>query len=617
MPEGPLYGPVAVGLVVLFVAAGSLLFVGMLATVMGPFRVGDIRFVAVEPGTRVGLWHPPSASRSHAALPPDRAALWRAMFPPPIELHEAATLEALVAADVALVVPTAPAQLTATELRTLMEHARQGGAVLLSGWVATAGAAPREEALRAMARLLGGERVETVVLAADSVIAAGVRGPLTLGLAPGQQLAVPALRAVPAVRQTPEAAALLWTPRRGGRSHFVSGAALHRAVGKGVLVWLAVGPGDVSEGSRGALATVMQNALRFARRALAHELLAWPGGAPCAAMVAIEVDGSPPDASSRPVPPGHASPKEVSPARASPAPDGGVGPDAPLTAFIARREDAAAAMRMGSLAKLEIAALPDPSMPLFGLAADDQRARIEGALADLARAGVPEVWGLRAPLERADGATVGAAAALGFAYVFGGDVDAFALAPRVVADGRTERDARPLVWIPRTMAGGPGQCAAASLGDLLAELPRVRRAGGLLSVCVPAAAVEGAWELPRALAAELRAQGCWVAQGASLAEWWRRRAAVRTNLTRRGPQRLLIEVSNTGPEPAPGLAVRVYAREPIAHARVTPATIFSAAPVLVHVPGARELDLRLPELGAHASRAYLLDVETAGASPGE
>jgi hypothetical protein len=127
-----------------------------------------------------------------------------------------------------------------------------------------------------------------------------------------------------------------------------------------------------------------------------------------------------------------------------------------------------------------------------------------------------------------------------------------------------------------------------------------------------AAGPERAWEadiepwqpMPRLLVAAI----AWAARSPIL-EWSDRPGGDQlvAKLSRVGPQRLLIDVSNLGSDPVRSARLRVHVYQRLRDASVSANQLLQQAPSRQLRPGAEFVDLALPDLPAGASRSYSLD----------
>jgi hypothetical protein len=339
-PEGVVYRPLVWSLCVLFGAAGFLLMVEMLSSVIGPFRFGELG--ARDPRSHVAIWSGAAGPQGAGPL----LARFRTWLGDGGEVHPIDALATLDPERVGAVVLSEPRTLGPNALAALERYLAAGGGVVVTGSFGVRDAAGAWRGYDLMRRLLGTE-VTPLPAATAVALAPGGRGPLSAPLAPGEVIAVRPEPGLPSVAAS--GAELRWADGSGATASAapVPAAALRRSVGAGRLVWLAIGPERAAtEAGSARLAAVLGAALAWAERRPALEVLAWPGGAPFAATVE-RVGADAPD-------------------------DPGAGPDA-LAAVV---HDAEA---VGGLARL-----PEPlAPPDHGPAASS----LQGVLAGVARRG--------------------------------------------------------------------------------------------------------------------------------------------------------------------------------------------------------------------------------------
>jgi hypothetical protein len=141
-----------------------------------------------------------------------------------------------------------------------------------------------------MRALLGG--VEPIPLESDRALSlvASRRGVLSSPLLPRERIAIRAEPGLPAIAGA--GAELSWSATAEEGDATSLGASLRRSVGRGRLVWLAVGPERAArDGDSRALRRVLQAAVAWAARRPLVEVLPWPGGAPFAAILETRTDG--------------------------------------------------------------------------------------------------------------------------------------------------------------------------------------------------------------------------------------------------------------------------------------------------------------------------------------
>jgi hypothetical protein len=282
--EGRLYGPLVWSLVGALAASGCLLTILMLTAVIGPFRFLGPFDRAERDG--IGLWLPIETGEIATRR---RIEAWRAALPRDEALAESRSLDELRRREIRLIVVADARALSPYALESLRSYLLGGGAAVLAGSLAVRSADGRWLGYERMARLLRTGSVGLVDADASRAIAAWHRGPLSSGLAPGEELALLPEAGVPAL-DDPEAE-LRWAGEPG------LGAAASRrlAVGRGRLVWLAAGPESIAEpgaGGADAMRRLVGAALAWAGREPALEMLPWPNGAPLAGQVLTHAPAS-------------------------------------------------------------------------------------------------------------------------------------------------------------------------------------------------------------------------------------------------------------------------------------------------------------------------------------
>jgi hypothetical protein len=274
-PEGPFYRPLIWSLSFVLCALGVLLAIEMVASVIGPFRLGELG--SRDPRGRVALWLG-APLRGDAAVP----ARWRGWLTGPTELRAASTLATLDPGEVGAVLLSEPRTLGAEDVESLERYLAAGGGVVITG---SLGVRDREGSWRGydlMRKLLGGAEVAPVGKDGTHGLVAAHRGPLSAPLAPAQPIAVQAEDGLPGIADGD--AELRWEATGGEEA---PAAALRRSFGRGRLVWLAVGPERGAPGERGELplAAVLESALAWVARRPTVEILPWPSGAAFAAVL--------------------------------------------------------------------------------------------------------------------------------------------------------------------------------------------------------------------------------------------------------------------------------------------------------------------------------------------
>jgi peptidoglycan/xylan/chitin deacetylase (PgdA/CDA1 family) len=587
-PEGGLYPWIAVPLAVGLLGAGALLMIAMLSTVIGPFSIGSTP--SVSAAERIALWHPPSAGAPEY-LRARNLRLWETMFPPPIQIVESSALAELLERNPSVVIVDAAERMDRAELASLRSYVRRGGAALLSGWIGVDAKAGGELDTSIMRELLEVKAVERLPRDQSYFAAAGVRGPLLAGVPAGQRFTLPAQDAIPAIPD--EVAELFWSSWAIHPQAPVSGASLRLQIGKGRLAWLAMGPDPSKMPSDAALAQVFRNAAAWACARPSGELLAWPRGAPFAALLAMDTEHE------------FQSAEGVAERARQQA--------FPMTFLVLGQLARQHPELVSKLAAVgEVGSHADVHDGFAGQSPDVQRERLDTARSQLHQLGVASLLGFRPPLESYDAATLRALVDTDFDYLLG-DLELTKQVPEIrTPDG----GAATLVQIPRTVFDDIELLVKRKLRDpeeieriLLAEVARVARGGGLYYLSFHTQYFGDARRLDMLdrVMSDLRSRKAWTATGGEIAHWWRQRAQLATQVRSAGPQRVQLEVTNEGKAPVSGAAVRVYANVRLRAVDASAATIFRASPQVSFEPGQEHVDLVLPDLAAGASATYFVD----------
>jgi peptidoglycan/xylan/chitin deacetylase (PgdA/CDA1 family) len=522
------------------------------------------------------VWVPPSLA---ARAQPERSRsldAWRALLPELAGLPAVTTLSGV--AKGASVVVADGRYMTTAELSELERFIESGGAAVLAGWVAVRAGAGFDAGVARMRDFLRVPRIATLGKAEAFFVAAGARGPLVAGTDPGERIELgwePQIPALPGA-----ASELYWAQWRLSPVGADAGASLRAERGRGRLVWLAPTPEAalVSEESRAGYARLMRAALGWAAKRPVVEILAWPRGAPLAAMLAMDTE-------------------EGFPA-AGRAADVFESIRFPLTFFVLaseaeRHRDVLARIARGG----EIQSHAERHVGFEGVAAAEQLARLREARSALARLGAPSPIAFRPPYESFDAETVRAASAAGFT-IFVADKEHRSAVPRLV-EGST------LLQLPRGVADDFEifeRQHLSALADVLrvtqSDLEHMHAIGGLyyFSFHTQFFGSEDRLEALEALALAARAHGAWETTPSALERHWRARAACSVSATQLDASTLRIEVRNAGPEPATELALRVHAQQALRSAAVTATHGARDEPELRAQPGNEHFDLVLREL---------------------
>ena len=152
--------------------------------------------------------------------------------------------------------------------------------------------------------------------------------------------------------------------------------------------------------------------------------------------------------------------------------------------------------------------------------------------------------------------------------------------------------------------------------DELAPRLDAAKAAGAFVVLPPPPPGSGVKGLPSPATvayAALQRRGAWLTQSAQVEKWRLKRGQVAASLSRVGPNRVLVEISNRDRESLEGVALRVHFNRPVTGAQVEQTAVLQDVPKLRFRSGDERVDLLLPDLPARASRAYTLDFELSDA----
>ncbi|HTY19858.1 MAG TPA: hypothetical protein VMH82_19255 [Myxococcota bacterium] len=277
-PEGSLYRPILWSLALLFGAAGLLLMIQTISAEIGPFRFAELG--ARDPRSRVGLWVAADAERSAGA----HGEPWGAMFGGDERVLEISSLAALDPAALGAVVLPEPRALGSSDAAALSAYLAAGGGAVLTGSVGVRGADGAWRGYDVMRGLLGGAEPVPLDATGAEALLASRRGVLSSLLVPRERIAIRAEPGLPAVAGGD--AELAWAAASADGESMGLGASLRRSVGRGRLVWLAVGPERAArDADARALGRVLRAAVAWVARLPLVEVLPWPGGAPFAATI--------------------------------------------------------------------------------------------------------------------------------------------------------------------------------------------------------------------------------------------------------------------------------------------------------------------------------------------
>ena len=269
-PEGNLYRPLVWSLAALLGASGVLLMIQMIGAEIGPFRFAELG--SRDPRSRVGLWLGADGA-------PSGAVRWRALLAGEGVVRDVGSLAQLDPAELAVVVLPEPRAMGAHEFALLEGYLADGGGVVLTGSIGVRGPDGSWRGYALMRALLGVE-VEALDPERAQAIVAARRGPLSAPLLPRERVAVAPEPGLPALVE--QGSELAWGPGEGD----APSASLRRAVGRGRLAWLAIGPERVARGADPQpLGEVLRAAVAWAAHRPFVEVLPWPGAAPFAASV--------------------------------------------------------------------------------------------------------------------------------------------------------------------------------------------------------------------------------------------------------------------------------------------------------------------------------------------
>jgi hypothetical protein len=275
-PEGGLYRPLVLSVAFLLVAAGALLAIQMISSIVGPFRIAELG--ERDPRGVVALWRPfESVAGSEV-----RGVLGHELVESGRAVREVTALGALDPAQVGAIVLNEPRRLVRADVEALERYVDAGGGAVLLGSVGVLESDGNWRGYELMQRLLGAPIVPLEAPAAAAFVASQ-RGPLSAALAPRERIPIAFEPGSPGIGVVD--AELRWSGETVGDHG--PGAALRRTRGKGRLAWLAVVPERAQPGEfeRRRLRLVLENAVAWVSRTPSVEVLAWPKGAPFASTV--------------------------------------------------------------------------------------------------------------------------------------------------------------------------------------------------------------------------------------------------------------------------------------------------------------------------------------------
>jgi hypothetical protein len=275
-PEGGLYRPLVLSLALLLVAAGALLAIQMISSIVGPFRVADLG--ERDPRAVIAFWRPFGTAAGTAV----RGVMGYDLVDSGRIVREVTALGSLDAARIGALVLTEPRDLTPTDVAALEAYVDAGGGAVLIGSVAVRAPDGAWRGYEAMQHVLGARVVPLDEPSAAAFVAAR-RGPLSSVLAPRQRVAIAWEPGTPAV--VVDDAELRWI----GLGDMPSGpaAALRRKLGRGRVAWLAAAPERAQPGEeeRRRVRRIVEAAIAWVSRTPSVEVLPWPHGAPFAGTV--------------------------------------------------------------------------------------------------------------------------------------------------------------------------------------------------------------------------------------------------------------------------------------------------------------------------------------------
>ncbi len=534
------------------------------------------------------LWVPASLAARPEAEGARRIDAWSALLP-----RTARLVTTLPGPGEGSPVVVADARhMTEDELAALESFIEAGGAVLLSGWVGALGGPSFDAGIARMRGFLRVPRIEKLGRDDSLFVAAGARGPLVASTDPGERIDLgwePEVPALPGL-----ASELYWARWRLTPVGDDSAASLRAERGRGRLVWLAPTPeaAGASEPSRARFASIVRAALAWTARRPSAELLAWPRGAPFAALLAMDSEQHFPSA-------GRAA-------------DVFESIRFPLSFFVLASEAERHPEVLARVARSgEVQSHAERHVGFEGLPAAEQLARLRESRSAHERLGLPPPTALRPPYESFDAQTIRAARTAGFT-IFVADKEHLSAAPRLL-----ELEGQNLVQHPRGVADDfeiferqQLSSAADLLRVTLADLSHMHAIGGLyyFSFHTQFFVKEERLAALKSLALAARALEAWEATPSALARHWQARAGCSVSATSLDDSTLRVEVRNAGAERATDLALRVHAQVPLRRAEVLEADGDRGALELRLQPGSEHFDLLLRELAPGSSRAITVRI---------
>ena len=191
-----------------------------------------------------------------------------------------------------------------------------------------------------------------------------------------------------------------------------------------------------------------------------------------------------------------------------------------------------------------------------------QISRLRQTASGLAELSQQPILGFRPPEEVYDDLTLAALVETGFSYILGGEATAEAL-PRLLESSSEDQTSTPLVLIPRIqrddlyLANSESLSATEMSEGLRQDWVTARRHRGIHYVSVHSTFITGLEQvaiLERFLD-EVSLDDVWFPGPNELAEWWRNRASVHTELRELVDGQVLLTVRNEGTKSVEGLGV--------------------------------------------------------------
>jgi peptidoglycan/xylan/chitin deacetylase (PgdA/CDA1 family) len=483
-----------------------------------------------------------------------------------------------------LVVPASPC-LTVDAREAIDAIISRGGGVILTGLTGIDDAGCRPIGFGLIVGSTDASRADTLETRAMTYVTIPAGSPLTADIPPGSRIDLDPGRQVALRVRGRDAfySDYFLQPQPAGGAPLLDAAMTRAQLGRGRLVYWGFELRDVVQlpWDQAVAGLLVRNAIAWAAGLPIASLEPWPNGHMAAASIAGDL--------------------EASFTNAQYAADSLSASHIRSTFFLTSD----LAQRYGRLSRDlantgEIGSHTENHRLLGGLPASVQRDRLETTQHDLARLlGLP-VDGLRPPQEQFDLATLSAWLSVGGRYVFGAN-DGRSASPELLRIGRDT-----LVLIGRVGSDDFAAAAAthrdpAKMASLFgAEYERVRALGGVYALSyhsqllatprlVPALA-----RMARTIAAD---SGVWTATLGQIADWWRARAQVETQVRMRGDG-FDVTVRNRGERLVRGAVARV-------HLPSTRSLGDADARLLPAPPG--DARLLIPPLPGKAVRTYAVD----------